>query len=370
MPLASANGIEIFYDDVGDPNAPALLLIMGLATQMIGWPEAFCGRLADRGFRVIRFDNRDIGLTTKIENAPKVDIPAAFLRALAGLPVPAPYNLDDMAKDAIGLMDALGVARAHVVGASMGGMIAQIMAAKHGARTRSLVSIMSTSGDPKLPQAKPAVAAMMTATRPPGSDREASIQYGMNVYRVIGSPGCPTPEPELRQGRTRVRPLLQSGRRRPADARDPGEREQGRSLEDDPRADPCAAWRGRSARAGGRGERHREADARRDAEDHPRLGPRYSDSAHPDPCRGDRRSLPKCGSSRGGVRPPNRLLLARTDQFGGWRSAVCVIGASIFRRPATAFEGWNGIGGCGRFETDDLREEIDGPHSRLLRPSI
>jgi pimeloyl-ACP methyl ester carboxylesterase len=198
LPLASANGIEIFYDDVGDPNAPALLLIMGLATQMIGWPEAFCGRLADRGFRVIRFDNRDIGLTTKIENAPKVDIRAAFLRALAGQPVRAPYNLDDMARDAIGLLDALGVARAHVVGASMGGMIAQIMAAKHSARTRSLVSMMSTSGDPKLPQAKPAVAAMVTATRPPGSDREASIQFGMNVYRVIGSPGYPTPEPELR----------------------------------------------------------------------------------------------------------------------------------------------------------------------------
>jgi pimeloyl-ACP methyl ester carboxylesterase len=245
MPLASANGIEIFYDDVGDLNAPALLLIMGLGTQMIGWPEAFCGRLADRGFRVIRFDNRDIGLTTKIENAPKVDIPAAFLRALAGLPVPAPYNLDDMAKDAIGLMDALGVARAHLIGASMGGMIAQIMAAKHGARTRSLVSIMSTSGDPKLPQAKPAVAAMMTATRPPGSDREArvrpllqsgrrrpadardpgereqgrspSIQYGMNVYRVIGSPGCPTPEPGLRakvERHERIVPAMQHKGRR------------------------------------------------------------------------------------------------------------------------------------------------------------
>ena len=198
MPLARANGIEIFYDDVGDPNAPALLLIMGLGTQMIAWPEAFCGRLADRGFRVIRFDNRDIGLSTKIENAPKVNIQAAFLRALAGLRIPAAYNLDDMAKDAIGLMDAIGVARAHIVGASMGGMIAQIFAAKHGARTRSLVSIMSTSGDPKLPQAKPAVAAMLTATRPARSDREASIQFGMNVYRAIGSPGYPAPEPELR----------------------------------------------------------------------------------------------------------------------------------------------------------------------------
>src|SRR3984957_18110605 len=280
MPLASANGIEIFYDDVGDPNAPALLLIMGLGTQMIGWPEAFCGRLADRGFRVIRFDNRDIGLTTKIENAPKVDIPAAFLRALAGLPVPAPYNLDDMAKDAIGLMDALGVACAHLVGASMGGMIAQIMAAKHGARTRSLVSIMSTSGDPKLPQAKTAVAAMVTGKRPRGVDPVRHERLSRHRPPRLPDAGAGA----ARQGRTRVRPLLQSGRRRPADARDPGEREQGRSLEDDPRADPCAAWRGRSARAGGSWERHREADARRDDEDHPRLGPRYSDSAHPDPC--------------------------------------------------------------------------------------
>jgi pimeloyl-ACP methyl ester carboxylesterase len=198
MPLQRANGIDIFYDEIGDANAPALLLIMGLGTQMIGWPDAFCGRLADRGFRVVRFDNRDIGLSTKFENAPKVDLGAAFMRALAGLPVESAYNLDDMAKDAIGLMDALGVAKAHIVGASMGGMIAQIIAAKHREHARSLVSIMSSSGDPKLPQAKPAAAAVLTATRPPRSEREACIEFGMNVYRVIGSPGYPTPEPELR----------------------------------------------------------------------------------------------------------------------------------------------------------------------------
>jgi pimeloyl-ACP methyl ester carboxylesterase len=198
MPLLQANGIDVFYDEVGSRKAPALLLITGLGTQMIGWPEAFCGRLSDRGFRVIRFDNRDIGLSTKIENAPRIDVQAAFLRVLAGQPVAAPYNLDDMARDAVGVLDALGIAKAHIVGASMGGMIAQIVAAKHGARARTLVSVMSTSGDPRLPQAKPAASAQLTAQRPPWSDREASIQFGMNVYRVIGSPGYPTPEPELR----------------------------------------------------------------------------------------------------------------------------------------------------------------------------
>jgi pimeloyl-ACP methyl ester carboxylesterase len=198
MPSMRANGIDIFYDEVGDPRAPALLLIMGLGTQMIGWPEALCGRLADRGFRVIRFDNRDVGLSTKMENAPKVDLAAAFMRALAGQPVEAAYSLDDMAKDAIGLMDALGLAKAHIVGASMGGMIAQIIAAKYRARVRSLVSIMSSSGDPKLPQAKPAAAGLLIAPRPATSDREASIEFSMNVYRVLGSPGYPTPDPELR----------------------------------------------------------------------------------------------------------------------------------------------------------------------------
>jgi pimeloyl-ACP methyl ester carboxylesterase len=198
MPSLRANGIDIFYDEVGEAKAPALLLIMGLGTQMIGWPEAFCGRLADRGFRVIRFDNRDIGLSTKIEDGSRIDIAAAFMRALAGRPVEAPYSVDDMANDAVGLLDALAIDKAHIVGASMGGMIAQVIAAKHSGRARSLVSIMSSSGDPKLPQAKPAAGAALTATRPPQSDREACIQYGMNAYRVIGSPGYPTPEPELR----------------------------------------------------------------------------------------------------------------------------------------------------------------------------
>jgi pimeloyl-ACP methyl ester carboxylesterase len=198
MPIVSANGIDIAYDETGDAKAPAILLIMGLGTQMIAWTEPFCAALADRGYRVIRFDNRDIGLSSKIETAPPVDLAATMARAMAGKPIDAPYTLDDMAADAMGLMDALGIERAHIVGASMGGMIAQIIAANHGQRVRSLTSIMSSSGDPGLPPAKPEAIAALLAPRPGIENRETAILHGMGVYRVIGSPGFPTPEVELR----------------------------------------------------------------------------------------------------------------------------------------------------------------------------
>ena len=155
MPIVAANGINIAYDEVGDAKAPVILLIMGLGTQMIAWPEAFCLAIAQRGFRVVRFDNRDIGLSTKFDAAAPIDLAAAFARAMAGKSVDAPYTLDDMVADTIGLMDALGIGNAHVVGASMGGMIAQIVAARHPNRTRSLTSIMSSSGDPGLPPGRP-----------------------------------------------------------------------------------------------------------------------------------------------------------------------------------------------------------------------
>lgn len=198
MPTVRANGIDIFYDEVGRADAPALVLIMGLGTQMIAWPEALCGLLADRGFRVIRYDNRDIGLSQKLDGAAKVDIQAAFMNLMMGKAIDAPYRLDDMALDGIGVLDALGIDKAHIVGASMGGMIAQVIAAKHQKRTRSLVSIMSTSGDPKLPQARPAAAATLTAQRPPLTDREASIQFGVNILKTLGGSGYPSPDDELR----------------------------------------------------------------------------------------------------------------------------------------------------------------------------
>ncbi|MGE0280000.1 MAG: alpha/beta fold hydrolase [Rhizobiaceae bacterium] len=198
MPTIKANGIDIFYDEFGSTDAPVILLIMGLATQMIAWPESLCEALAADGFRVIRFDNRDIGLSAKMENAQKRSLPWAILKWRVGLRVRSAYSLDDMAADAIGLMDALKIGKAHIVGASMGGMIAQIIAAKHPERCLSLTSIMSTSGARHLPHPTKPVMAAMTAKRPPSNDPEAVIQFGMHMLRTIGSPGFPTPEPDLR----------------------------------------------------------------------------------------------------------------------------------------------------------------------------
>ena len=146
----------------------------------------------------MRFDNRDVGLSSKIEGPPVGNLRWAVLRAMLGLKVNAPYTLDAMAADAIGLLDRLGIARAHIVGASMGGMIAQIIAWSYPARTRSLVSIMSTSGARHLPQATREAHKVLFAPRPPASAREQVIAQGMAVYRVIGSPGYPVPDAVLR----------------------------------------------------------------------------------------------------------------------------------------------------------------------------
>lgn len=198
MPVAQANGLDIFYDEIGDASASAVLLIMGLGTQMIAWSDDFRQRLASRGFRVVRFDNRDIGLSQKLDGAPIPSLPVAIAKAWLGLKVASPYSLTDMARDTVGLLDALGIDRAHVVGASMGGMIAQIMAAKQPERVRSLVSMMSTSGARRLPGPTRQARAALTARRPPGGDKETLVRFGMDVLKTIGSPGFPTPEADLR----------------------------------------------------------------------------------------------------------------------------------------------------------------------------
>jgi len=202
MPQAQANGITIEYESFGRAGDPTVLLIMGLGGQMTMWPVAFCKGLAERGFRVIRFDNRDIGKSTHLTNLGTPNVPEAMMKLMSGQPFAAPYHLEDMAQDAAALLDALGIENAHIVGASMGGMIAQIVAAKHPKHTRSLVSIMSTTGNRSLPQAKPeAMAALMT---PPASDsREDRIAAGMKAWRVIGSPGYPATDDELREAITR-----------------------------------------------------------------------------------------------------------------------------------------------------------------------
>jgi len=190
--LAPVNGIELCYQEIGDPDGEPLLLIMGLATQMIAWDEELCAMLAGRGFRVVRFDNRDIGRSTKIESA-GVPGRAAMLFGRG----PAPYLLRDMAADTTGLMDHLGIESAHLAGASMGGMIAQTVAIGHPERVRSLVSIMSSTGNRWL--GIPAWKAFGTLFSRPGEGREAAIEHTVRTFKAIGSPGYPMEEARFRE---------------------------------------------------------------------------------------------------------------------------------------------------------------------------
>ena len=151
MPRVKTNGIEIEVESFGQARDPAILLIMGLGGQMVLWPDDFCERLAGAGYRVVRFDNRDIGLSTKLDGLGRPPLLRNGIAHTLRLPVRAPYRLDDMALDSVGVLDALDIERAHVVGVSMGGMIAQLLAARHVGRVASLTSIMSSSGHRALP---------------------------------------------------------------------------------------------------------------------------------------------------------------------------------------------------------------------------
>jgi len=191
-----ANGLRLCYEEFGAPSDPVLVLIMGLGTQMISWPDAFCSLLASKGFRVIRFDNRDIGLSQKIEVDPPVNLLKLFVQQRLGLKVTAPYTLRDMAQDTIGILDFLGIEKAHWVGASMGGMIAQLLAAEHADRTLSLTSIMSTTGRRRLPQASFKVIRQMM-TRPRSSNEKDYLAHALETWAIIGSPDYPPTKEEL-----------------------------------------------------------------------------------------------------------------------------------------------------------------------------
>ncbi len=183
MPTIEVNDIEICYESFGPDDAPPLLLVMGLGAQMTLWSPGFISELLERGFRVIRFDNRDIGLSSKSEEPPP-DVMALYAQSLAGAPVAAPYTLSTMANDAVGLLDALGIEAAHVVGASMGGMIVQMMAIEHADRVLSMTSIMSTTGASDVGQPDPAaIGALLT---PPPTDRDGAIAATVATSRIIG----------------------------------------------------------------------------------------------------------------------------------------------------------------------------------------
>lgn len=193
MPNLHANDIDIEYDTFGEAASPALLLIMGLGMQMVAWPKELCLMLAARGFQVIRFDNRDVGLSSMIESGPVPDVFAA----LRGDTSSASYTLDDMADDAAALLTALDIPAAHVVGASMGGMIAQTLAIRHPARVLSLTSIMSTTGDPAVGQPTPE--AMAVLFEPPPTDRKEAADRGVRIFSVIGSRGDLFDEEHVRE---------------------------------------------------------------------------------------------------------------------------------------------------------------------------
>jgi pimeloyl-ACP methyl ester carboxylesterase len=198
MAEVQANGISITYDTFGSDQAPPLLLIMGLGAQMTRWSPAFCEAIAARGFRVIRFDNRDAGLSTHFVEAGVPDMAGVVAALQKGEAPKVPYTLSDMAADATGLLDALGIERAHIVGASMGGMIAQLVAADHPEHTLSLTSIMSTTGNPALPRATPEAMSVLTNRPPHPSDEEAFLKHSVAAARVTGSPAYPADEAVLR----------------------------------------------------------------------------------------------------------------------------------------------------------------------------
>ena len=197
-----ANGVDIEVEDSGADGSqaarPVVLLIMGLGMQLVAWPPALVDALLAAGYRVIRHDNRDIGLSQKFGHLGRPNLIWAMLKLRLGLPLRPPYTLQDMADDAIGVLDALKVRQAHIVGVSMGGMIAQRVALRAPERVLSLTSIMSSSGARNLPQARPEVMRALLS-RPHGSSRAAIVDHYVRLFRAIGSPGFPIPEDQMRE---------------------------------------------------------------------------------------------------------------------------------------------------------------------------
>jgi proline iminopeptidase len=199
MHVDLASGIRIEYEFSGDAGAPVIVLIMGLGMQLTAWPPALVAGLAARGYRVLRFDNRDIGLSSRAKLTRRIDMRAAAVRAMLGLSVDAPYTLRDMAGDTLGLMDALELDRAHVVGVSMGGMIAQVLAAEAPARVRSLTSIMSSSGALRFRfHITPATRALLSPP-PRGACEMQLLDHMERIWLLIGSPGMQPPRGALRE---------------------------------------------------------------------------------------------------------------------------------------------------------------------------
>ncbi len=199
---ADVDGLRLAYETFGDEGARPLVLIMGLASQMLLWHEDFCRQLAERGHHVVRFDNRDVGLSDRCHQHGRPSLLRSVIAARRGREVRTAYTLDDMADDTVGLMTALGIERAHVMGASMGGMIAQAMAIRHPRRVLSLTSALSSTGNPHLP--RPTWGATSFLLRRLPRTRDAYVEYSVRLWRTIGSPGYPFDEDYIRRRSARI----------------------------------------------------------------------------------------------------------------------------------------------------------------------
>lgn len=188
MPTVKANGVELYYEDNGPADAPVILLVMGLGTQMIAWPDDFIQGLVKSGYRVIHYDNRDIGLSTHFDGARSPGIVWAMFASRFGLPLKTAYTLTDMADDGMALLNALGIEKAHLVGASMGGMIVQLMSAKYPERVLSMTSVMSSSGKRGLPGPTPEMRKRMLAKRPSNPTREEAVAFSVEGLRLMAYP--------------------------------------------------------------------------------------------------------------------------------------------------------------------------------------
>lgn len=196
---AVSGDVKLYYEDMGDLDHPPVLLIMGLGAQMLLWRTDFCARLVAKGLRVIRYDNRDVGLSTKTErHRPGQPLATRLVRSWLGLPSQAAYTLEDMAADAAALLDHLDVKHAHVVGASMGGMIAQIFAARFAQRTKTLAVIFSSNNHRFLPPPAPRALLALLTGPPPDSPRDVIVDNAVRVSKIIGSPAYPIPEDQVR----------------------------------------------------------------------------------------------------------------------------------------------------------------------------
>lgn len=200
MPHVVSNGIHLEYERLGAADGEPLLLIHGVGAQLVRWSPSLCDGFVAAGFQAIRFDSRDVGLSTHMDATPVPDVAAALAARRRGETPSLPYTLSDMAADVAGLLDALGIASAHIVGVSLGGMIAQVLAIEHRAQVRSLAIVMSTSGNPDLPPSDPDAMAALAAPAPnPNVDEEAYLQHSVALNRILGSPAYPVAEAALRE---------------------------------------------------------------------------------------------------------------------------------------------------------------------------